>query len=136
MLHFIGHVGSYDTEFFIREHVFPGGWIPSLADTIVAMEEAGLEVVDIENLRRHYALTLDEWAERFNRNWEKIHALDPKKFDARFRRIWNAYLIGCAEMFRSPAGRTHLFQIVFAKPNISRETYPMSRAFLYRGDSA
>src|SRR6185295_1095627 len=136
MLHFIGHVGSYDTEFFIRNHVFPGGWIPSLADTIVAMEEAGLEVVDIENLRRHYALTLDEWTERFNRNWEKIHALDPKKFNERFRRIWNPYLIGCAEMFRSPAGRTHLFQIVFAKPNVSRESYPMSRAFLYRGHGA
>ena len=67
MLHFIGHVGRRDTEFFIREHVFPGGWIPSLADVIVAMEANGLEVVDIENLRRHYALTLDVWAERFDR---------------------------------------------------------------------
>src|SRR4249919_1196183 len=51
MLHFIGHVGRRDTEFFIRQHVFPGGWIPSLADVIVAMEDCGLEVVDIENLR-------------------------------------------------------------------------------------
>ncbi|HEX5612646.1 MAG TPA: cyclopropane-fatty-acyl-phospholipid synthase family protein, partial [Burkholderiales bacterium] len=132
MLHFIGHVGRRDTEFFIREHVFPGGWIPSLADVIVAMEDHGLEVVDIENLRRHYALTLDEWAARFDRNWERIHALDRSKFDERFRRIWRAYLIGCAEMFRSQAERTHLFQIVFSKGNISRENYPMSRAFLYR----
>ena len=38
MLHFIGHVGRRETEFFIREHVFPGGWIPSLADAIVAMD--------------------------------------------------------------------------------------------------
>src|SRR5690606_14982294 len=38
MLHFIGHVGRYDTELFIRKHVFPGGWIPSLADVIVEME--------------------------------------------------------------------------------------------------
>src|SRR5438445_592088 len=52
MLHFIGHVGRSPTEFFIRKHVFPGGWIPGLADVIVAMEKAGLEVVDIENLRR------------------------------------------------------------------------------------
>jgi len=132
MLHFIGHVGRRDTEFFIREHVFPGGWIPSLADVIVAMEDCGLEVVDIENLRRHYALTLDEWAARFDRNWERIHALDPGKFNERFRRIWRAYLVGCAEMFRSPVERTHLFQIVFSKGNISRENYPMSRAFLYR----
>jgi len=131
MLHFIGHVGVYETEFFIRKHVFPGGWIPSLAETIVAMEKAGLEVLDIENLRRHYALTLDAWGERFERNWERIHALDPQRFDERFRRVWRAYLYGCAEMFRSPHGHTHLFQITFSKGNVAREGYPMSRAFLY-----
>jgi hypothetical protein len=34
-------------------------------------------------------------------------------------------------MFRSPAGHTHLFQIVFSKGMITRQSYPMSRAFLY-----
>ncbi len=131
MLHFIGHVGVYETEFFIRKHVFPGGWIPSLAQTLAAMERAGLEVLDVENLRRHYALTLDAWAERFDRNWERIRAIDPKRFDERFRRVWRAYLYGCAEMFRLPHGRTHLFQITFSKGNCTREAYPMSRAFLY-----
>jgi cyclopropane-fatty-acyl-phospholipid synthase len=130
LLHFIGHVGRYDTDFFIRKYVFPGGWIPSLADVIVEMEKAGLEVLDIENLRRHYALTLDVWAERFDRNWERIRALDPQRFDERFRRIWRVYLYGCAEMFRSPNGRTHLFQIVFSKGNTT--SYPMTRDFLYR----
>jgi cyclopropane-fatty-acyl-phospholipid synthase len=131
MLHFIGHVGRFDTEFFIRRYVFPGGWIPSLAETLEAMEQCGLEVVDIENLRRHYALTLDAWAERFDARWSSIQALDPKRFDERFRRIWRTYLIGCAEMFRSPAAHTHLFQIVFSKGNITRSNYPMSRRFLY-----
>ena len=131
MLHFIGHVGRFDTEFFIRNYVFPGGWIPSLADTITTMEQYGLEILDIENLRRHYALTLDAWAERFDHNWERIHALDPKKFDERFRRIWRTYLLGCAEMFRSQTERTHLFQIVFSKGNVAREAYPMTRDFLY-----
>ena len=133
MLHFIGHVGRYDTELFIRKHVFPGGWIPSLAEVIVEMERCGLEIVDIENLRRHYALTLDAWAERFQRNWEAMRALDAARFDERFRRIWLTYLIGCAEMFRSPAGYTHLFQIVFSKGNVTRDGYPMGRAFLYAG---
>jgi cyclopropane-fatty-acyl-phospholipid synthase len=136
VLHFIGHVGEYQTEFFIRRHVFPGGWIPGLAQTIVAMEKAGLEVIDIENLRRHYALTLDAWAERFERNWERIHALDPKRFDERFRRVWRVYLRGSAEMFRSTTQYTHLFQIVFAKGNVTRSTYPMSRAFLYQQEQA
>jgi cyclopropane-fatty-acyl-phospholipid synthase len=131
MLHFIGHVGVRDTEFYIRKHVFPGGWIPSLAETIVAMEACGLEIVDIENLRRHYAHTLDAWTERFDRNWEKIHALDPKRFDERFRRIWRTYLVSCAEMFRSAHARTHLFQIVYSKGHINKDNYPMSRAFLY-----
>ena len=136
MLHFIGHVGHSDTEYFIRKHIFPGGWIPRLAEVIVEMERAGLEIIDIENLRRHYALTLDAWAERFDRNWERVHALDPGRFNERFRRGWQIYLHGCAEMFRSPIGVTHLFQIVFAKGNISRETYPMSRAFLYEAEAA
>ena len=131
MLHFIGHVGVRDTEFYIRKHVFPGGWIPSLAQTIAQMERCGLEIVDIENLRRHYAPTLDAWAERFDRNWERIRALDPGRFDEKFRRVWRTYLISCAEMFRSSAGRTHLFQIVFSKGNITRDSYPMSRRFLY-----
>jgi len=131
MLHFIGHLGMRPTEFYIRKHVFPGGWIPSLAETITAMEACGLEVVDIENLRRHYALTLDAWAERFDRNWATINALDPRRFDERFRRIWRTYLYGCAEMFRSMHCDTNLYQIVFSKGNVNRKNYPMSRAFLY-----
>jgi cyclopropane-fatty-acyl-phospholipid synthase len=131
MLHFIGHVGHFQTEFYIRKHVFPGGWIPSLAHAIAALERAGCEVVDIENLRRHYALTLDAWGERFDANWEKIRALDPRRFTEHFRRVWRVYLYGCAEMFRSPKGYTHLFQIVFSRGNITRRSYPMSRAFLY-----
>lgn len=131
LIHFIGHVGRHETDYFIRKYVFPGGWIPSLADVIEQMEAAGLEILDIENLRRHYALTLDAWAERFDRNWERIRALDTRRFDERFRRIWRVYLYGCAEMFRSPAGCTHLFQIVFSKGNVSRSGYPMTRDFLY-----
>jgi cyclopropane-fatty-acyl-phospholipid synthase len=135
LIHFIGHVGRHETDYFIRKYVFPGGWIPSLADVIVEMEKAGLEVLDIENLRRHYAITLDHWAERFDRNWERIRALDPRRFDERFRRIWRVYLYGCAEMFRSPASHTHLFQVVFSKGNVSRSSYPMTRDFLYEKDS-
>jgi cyclopropane-fatty-acyl-phospholipid synthase len=135
LLHFIGHVGAYETEFYIRKHIFPGGWIPSLAETITEMERAGLEILDIENLRRNYALTLDCWAQRFDANWQEIHALDPARFDETFRRKWRAYLYSCAEMFRSRGGYTHLFQIVYSKGNVGRD-YPMSRAHLYDRDRA
>ena len=135
MLHYIGHVGHYKTEFFIREYVFPGGWIPSLAETLVEMERAGLEILDIENLRRHYVLTLECWAERFDANWERIHAIDPKRFDETFHRIWRTYLYSCTEMFRSPLSYTHLFQIAYSKGNTTAKSYPMSRAHLYSGDT-
>jgi cyclopropane-fatty-acyl-phospholipid synthase len=39
--------------------------------------------------------------------------------------------MGCAEMFRSPAGYTHLFQIVFSKGNVTPQSYPMTREHLY-----
>lgn len=134
MIHFIGHVGQFKTEFFIRRHIFPGGWIPSLSEAINAMERCGLEVMDIENLRRHYALTLDAWAERFDRHWDEIQALDPQRFDETFRRKWRTYLYSCAEMFRAKNGYTHLFQVLVSRGNADYD-YPMSRAHLYRNDS-
>ena len=131
LLHFIGHVGPAETELFIRKHVFPGGWIPGLADTMLEMERCGLEILDVENLRRHYALTLDAWAGRFAANWAAIQSLDPRRFDERFRRIWMCYLVGCAEMFRSPAGKTHLFQVLFSKGNVGMASHPMTRQPVY-----
>jgi cyclopropane-fatty-acyl-phospholipid synthase len=133
MIHFIGHVGRFDTEYYIRQYIFPGGWIPSLAEAIEAMERSGLEVLDVENLRRHYVLTLEAWAERFDASWEEIRGLDPVRFDERFRRIWRTYLLACAEMFRAKNGHTHLFQVLVSKGNINSSNYPMSRAFLYKG---
>jgi len=130
VIHFIGHVGARDTEFFIRNYIFPGGWIPSLAQALGAMERCGLEVLDVENLRRHYALTLDCWGERFDRNWERIHALDPVRFDERFRRIWRTYLWSCAEVFRGKDVQLNLFQVTVSKGNVGNR-YPMSRSFLY-----
>ena len=139
VLHFIGHVGPRETEFFIRHYVFPGGWIPALSDVIQSMERWGLEVIDIENLRRHYALTLDEWLRRFDHAWPELQAQDRSRFDERFRRIWRTYLLACAEMFRSSKGQTHLYQITFSKGNLPSDatpgahpgTYPMGRGFLY-----
>lgn len=130
VIHFIGHVGMRDTEFYIRKYIFPGGWIPSLAEAITAMEASGLEIVDVENLRRHYALTLDCWADRFDARWEEIAAIDANRFNERFRRIWRTYLRSCAEMFRSATAQTNLFQVTVSKGNLGAN-YPMSRRFLY-----
>ena len=135
MIHFIGHVGHYPTEYFIRKHIFPGGWIPSLSQAINAMERCGLEVLDIENLRRHYALTLDAWAERFDEHWDDIESLNPARFDETFRRKWRTYLYSCAEMFRSSNGYTHLFQVLVSRGNVDYD-HPMSREYIYRDQSS
>lgn len=129
LLHFIGHDRPMETDFFIRKHIFPGGYLPGLTETIDLMSVHGLEILDIENLRRHYALTLDEWADRFDRNWETINRFNPHLFDERFRRTWRAYLHFCAEFFRVENSVLRLYQITFSKGNI--RDYPMDRAFLY-----
>ena len=133
VLHFIGHVGERETEFYIRKHIFPGGWIPSLSHALSLMEENGLEILDVENLRRHYALTLDDWAKRVEAPQDEIRQIDPRRFDEYFYRKWRTYLYSCAEMFRSPNSRTCLFQIVFSKGNVDYD-YPMSRHYLYAED--
>ena len=129
LLHFVGHIGTQETDLFIRKHIFPGGWLPDISEVLSALERHGLEVVDVENLRRHYALTLDVWAERFDRHWPEIRAIDPTRYDERFRRLWMSYLLGSAESFRF--GRTHLFQIVFSQGSLGQDDYPMGREFLY-----
>ena len=106
MLHFIGHVGVRDTEFYIRKHVFPGGWIPSLARNHRAMEECGLEVVDIENLRRHYASD----AGCLGRALRSQLGHDPGARPGAVRRAVSAgsgapICMSCAEMFRSASGQ-------------------------------
>ena len=59
-----------------------------------------------------------------------IHALDPQRFDERFRRIWRTYLWSCAEVFRTKQPQIDLFQVTVSKGNVGGG-YPMSRAFLY-----
>ena len=65
------------------------------------MDACGLEVLDVENLRRHYALTLDAWAASFEANLEEIQRSTRRSSTSGFHRIWRTYLCSCAEMFRS-----------------------------------
>lgn len=133
VLHFIGHQQKRETNYFIRRHVFPGCYVPGLDETLRLMSKYGLEVLQIENFRRHYALTLDCWAENFSKNWKRIQRLDPSRFDERFRRRWDAYFKLCAEGFRVPNNLQRLYQITFSKGNTS--TYPMTNDFIYQRTS-
>lgn len=130
VLHFIGTQQPIRTSMFIRKHIFPGGALPALGETIALMDEYGLEILDIENIRRSYAKTLVEWATNFDNNWEKIHSSDPKTFDEPFRRLWRFYLWSCAAVFEVPGAEIGHYQIVFSKG--WDNNYPITREFLYQ----
>lgn len=136
VLHFIGNIQRdlEQTGYLIRRFIFPGGYLPGLAETIELMDKYNLEILDIENLRRHYAPTLRAWAENFDRNWDTIHAIDSEKYDEYFRRMWRFYLYGCSAVFIADKSRVNLFQIVFSKGKT--KTYPMTRDFLYKENHA
>ena len=112
---------------FIDRYVFPNGELPHLSFALKEMAAAGLEVMDVENLRLHYARTLDHWTERFEANADRLRELvGDKKF-----RIWRVYLAGCAHGFRQHWMALH--QIVACKPQGSFKDHPLpiTREYMY-----
>ncbi|MDP9808436.1 cyclopropane-fatty-acyl-phospholipid synthase [Rhizobium tibeticum] len=87
---------SFATNAFIEKYIFPQGYIPSIGETIPAIEKAGLLVRDVEVLPLHYARTLRHWRERFVANKAAAVAL----YDERFFRMWEFYLAGSEIGFR------------------------------------
>lgn len=110
---------------FVDEYVFPQGELAHLATVMRAMQEGGLEVRDVENLRRHYARTCAIWTENFESNAEQIRTLtDGKRF-----RIWHVYLAGCAYAFSHDW--ISLYQIVCGKAGGEPDLLPWSRKYMY-----
>ncbi|WP_075793431.1 SAM-dependent methyltransferase [Massilia putida] len=110
---------------FIDKYVFPHGELAHLSTVIRTMQEGGLEVRDVENLRRHYARTCALWTENFENNAERIRATcDPKTF-----RIWHVYLAGCAYGFAHDW--ISLYQIVCGKAGGEPAQIPWSRRYMY-----
>ena len=115
---------------FIQRYVFPHGELPHISLAVREMSAAGLEVTDIENLRRHYALTLKQWAQRYEDSAGRIRALVG---ETRYR-IWRMYLAGCAYSFDHAWTAIHQILAVKAEhPLIDR--LPLTRDFMYRETS-
>ncbi len=110
---------------FIDQYVFPQGELAHLSTVIKAMQQGGLEVRDVENLRRHYARTCALWTENFENRFEAIGQLT----DARRLRIWHVYLAGCAYAFAHDW--ISLYQIVGAKAGEDPAQIPWSRRYMY-----
>jgi cyclopropane-fatty-acyl-phospholipid synthase len=110
LLHFIGRDQPAPLNPWIRKRIFPGAYPPTLREVFERVLEAqSLSVLDVENLRLHYAATLSHWQQRFNCAADEVAA----RFDESFVRAWRLYLAGSRAAFAT--GAMQLFQVVFAR---------------------
>jgi cyclopropane-fatty-acyl-phospholipid synthase len=103
------------TNYCTIKHIFPGGYIPSLAQTMSLMERHGLNLLSIENRSYHYHRTVVHWLKNFETNWERIRSIDPARFDEAFRRAWLFYLGGAAETFEAAQEIINCYHVTFVK---------------------
>ena len=109
---------------FIDRYVFPNGELPHISLVLKQMAEAGLEAADIENLRRHYDMTLARWAERF----EAAEAQIRKLVDDKLYRIWRVYLAGSAYAFRHNWVAVHQILVTH---DLGMQALPLTRDYMY-----
>ena len=110
LLHFIGRNWPRPLNAWIRQRIFPGAEPPTLAEVGVDIFEPwDLAVLDVENLRLHYARTLGHWLARFEAAEDRVRQM----FDDRFFRAWRLYLAGSRAGFTT--GTMQLFQVTFAR---------------------
>lgn len=111
---------------FVEEYVFPGGELTHVHRVIEGMAAAGLEVVDAEALREHYARTLWRWTEGIEANAE---AARREAGEERYR-VWRVYLAGSAHAF--DRGWLSLWQILAGKPlPDGKLPHPLTRRYMY-----
>lgn len=109
LLHFISGMHEKPGDAWMSKYIFPGGMLPSLREMIADMTEDNFHVLDVENLRMHYNMTLLEWDKNFRAQLDKVRTM----FDERFIRMWDLYLNGCAAGFYT--GMMDLHQILVTK---------------------
>ena len=88
--HAISSVGGSEIgpRTFMGRYVFPDGELLDVGDTLHAMQDAGLEVRDVESLREHYAMTLRNWVSNLDRNWDDAVGL----IGVGRARVWQVYM--------------------------------------------
>lgn len=127
LLHFIGRNQPSDLNAWIRKRIFPGAYPPTLREALDLLEPLNLSVLDVENLRMHYARTLEDWLARFEKSANRVAEM----FGAEFVRLWRLYLAGSLAGFR--AGSMQLFQVLFAGSEC--QSIPITRNHLYTSES-
>jgi cyclopropane-fatty-acyl-phospholipid synthase len=112
---------------FIEEYVFPGGQLAHVSRVTQGFAAAGLELIDAEALREHYARTLWHWVDRLESNADAARSeVGEEKF-----RIWRIYLAGSAHAFER--GWLSIFQLLAGRPfPDGRLPHPATREYRYR----
>jgi cyclopropane-fatty-acyl-phospholipid synthase len=123
LIHSIGRNRPELMNGWIERRIFPGAQPPSLGQMMAIFEPAGLSVLDVENLRLHYAETLRHWMARYLAAFDEVEATRGKGF----ARAWHLYLAGSVAAFN--AGTMQLFQVLFARAG--NNALPASRRHLY-----
>lgn len=123
---------------FIDKFIFPGGELTHISHVLRHLSEAGLEGVDVENLRPHYARTLWAWSDALEHNMTEANRILDSVDGQRSLRAYRVYLAGCAMGFEQ--GWISLHQVL-AQPehgprsdeldNPSDLSYPWRRDYIY-----
>ncbi|MCJ0764730.1 class I SAM-dependent methyltransferase [Variovorax terrae] len=127
---------------FIEKYIFPGGELLHVSHVLKDMALAGIEMVDTENLRPHYARTLWAWSDALEAQLAEAHEVLLRTAGERAEKILRAYrlyLSGCAMSFER--GWISLHQILATKPDGrvdsgtlrgAQSLYPFNRTYMYR----
>lgn len=127
-----GITGQHDgdgVDAWINKYIFPGGYIPNIAENVNHIMKSSLQIDDIEPLRRHYQKTLEIWTENFHKVNEEVIS----KYGERFYRMWDLYLQACAASFES--GNIDVVQYLLTK-GPSGTNLPITRSYIYNADKA
>jgi cyclopropane-fatty-acyl-phospholipid synthase len=128
LIHTIGLNYPRPMDAWTERHIFPGANPPSLAQMMQIFEPFDFSVLDVENLRLHYAMTLEHWLRRYEENIDRIAEM----FDEKFVRAWRLYLAGSLTAFKT--GGMQLFQVSFARAG--HNDIPWTRHYLYERQRA
>lgn len=108
---------------WLVKYIFPGGYIPDVKENVGHILDAGLQIDDLEPLRRHYQKTVEIW----DRNFHKVEDKVDEMYGDRFVRMWDLYLQACAASFES--GNIDVIQYLLTNGPSGTEL-PMTREYM------
>ncbi len=123
LIHTIGRSHPQPPDAWILKHIFPGGHIPSLAEMTQVFEPQKFSVLDVENLRPHYARTCAMWLQNFEQVADRVAEM----YSEEFVRTWRLYLAGSSAGFNT--GTLQLYQVLFAP--YGNADVPWTREYQY-----